>query len=201
MLPARSAPQPANGLPGRVARRGVGVDRRGLGSMELPDRCGAARPHEVETMKNFVLVALAVVMLWPAAATAQPTRGRATGRDDKVDRISRIIGDCERRTNDLKQAVNRAWGRGDRRNNDELDRNAILLERALNRVRVTWDRAHEYQRTRGTIGPAIEAGRAVNRTLSGHRLSSRLIQEWKAIKSELMNLAEIFEQPPIRWDR
>jgi hypothetical protein len=165
------------------------------------DPWSRAKAPEGTIMKKYLLLLVSVALLWPAVATAQPSRGRSTGRDDKVERISRTIGDCERRTNDLKQAVNRAWGRGDRRNNDELDRSATQLERALNRVRATWDRAHDYQRTRGTIGAAIEAGRAVNRTLSRHRLSSRLSPEWKAIKAELMNLAEIFEQPPIRWDR
>jgi hypothetical protein len=150
-------------------------------------------------MKKFLLVFVSVVLLWPAVASAQSTAGRATGPNDKVERVARVIRDCEVRTNDFRQAVERAWGRTRRSNNDELDRSAVRLERALNRVRDAWNRDQDFRRARGYVGAAIEAGKGVNRALSRHRLSSRLSPEWKAIKAELMNLAEIFEQPPIRW--
>jgi hypothetical protein len=152
------------------------------------------------TMRKYLLLALAVALLWPAAVNAQSSRDRSRGRtDDRGERIARIIRDCEQRTNEFKQAVDRSWGRGERRNNDELDRNAAQMERALNRVRDAWNRDRDYQRTRGSVGAAITAGKAVSRTLGRHRLSSRVTREWDAIKTELNNLAEIFEQPRIRW--
>ena len=148
-------------------------------------------------MKKYLLFVVVLALLWPAVANAQQSRNRG-GRDDRSDRIARIIRDCEQRTNDFLRAVQRAWG-NDRHNNDALDRDASKLERALNRVRDTWNRDRDYGRTRNSIGAAIDAGKGVNRTLSRHRLSQRVEQEWSAIRTELNNLAEVFEQPRIRW--
>jgi hypothetical protein len=148
-------------------------------------------------MKKYVLLVIALTLLWPAVAKAQPRRGRM-GRDDQGERIARVIRDCEQRTNDFLQAVERAWGR-ERHSGDELDRGAVRLERALNRVRDSWNRDHDYRRTRGSVGAATDAGRDINRLLRRHRLNSRVEREWMAIRTELDNLAEVFQQPRIRW--
>ena len=147
-------------------------------------------------MRRHLPFILVLILLLPVVGKAQ-TRGR-NSRDDRSERIARVIGDCEQRTNEFLKAVESAWGR-ERHNNDVLDRNAAKLERALNRVRDSWNRDHNYGRTRGNIGAAINAGRDVNRTLSHHRLNQRVSREWGAIKTELDNLAEVFEQPRIRW--
>jgi len=147
-------------------------------------------------MRRYLQFIVVLALLLPVAAKAQ-SRGR-NGRDDRSERIARVIGDCEQRTNEFLKAVESAWGR-ERHNNDQLDRDAARLEQALNRVRDSWNRNHDYGRTRGNIGAAITAGRNVNRTLSHHRLGPRVTQEWGAIKTELDNLAEVFEQPRIRW--
>ena len=151
-------------------------------------------------MRRSLLFVVLLALLWPAVAKAQPPRDRGGRRgDDRGERIARVIRDCEERTNDFQRAVDRAWGR-DRHSNDELDRNATRLERALNRIRDSWNREHDYRRTSGNVGAAIDAGRDVNRTLFRHRLGPRLGREWDAIKTELNNLADVFEQPHIRWD-
>jgi hypothetical protein len=149
-------------------------------------------------MKKCLLFIAALALLWPAAAQAQGGRSRdrdARGRDE---RIARVIRDCEERTNDFLRAVERAWGR-DRHSGDELDRAASRLERALNHVRDSWNRDRDYRRTRSSIGAATDAGRDVNRILRRHRIASRVEREWDAIRTELNNLAETFEQPRIRW--
>lgn len=144
-------------------------------------------------MKRFVPLFMALVLLIPVVAQAQRYRERERG-----ERIARVIRDCEDRTDDFLRAVQRSWGR-DRHSDDELDRSAARLERSLNRVRDAWNRDRDYERTRRNVGAAIEAGRDVNRILRHHRLGSRVEREWGPIKSELNNLAEVFEQPRIRW--
>jgi hypothetical protein len=145
-----------------------------------------------------VVVVLSVLaVLWPAVAKAQQPRGRV-GQDERDQRVARVINDCEQRTNEFLRAVERAWG-PDRHNGDELDRSAARLEQALNRIRNSWDRNHDYRRTRSNVGAAIDASRRVNRILSHHRLGPRVEQEWRAIRNELDNLAEVFEQSRIRW--
>jgi hypothetical protein len=148
-------------------------------------------------MKRCLLLVIALTLLWPVVANAQPRRGRG-GRDDRDQQIARVIRDCEQRTNDFLRAVERAWGR-ERHSGDELDRGAVRLERALNRVRDSWNRDRDYRRTRSYVGAATNAGRDINRLLRRHRLNPHVEREWTAIRTELDNLAEVFEQPRIRW--
>jgi hypothetical protein len=147
-------------------------------------------------MRKYLPLVVALALLWPVVSNAQPRRDR--GRDERGERIERVIRDCEARTNDFLRAVERGWGR-ERHSGDQLDRDAVRLERALNRIRESWNRDRDYRRTRGNVGAAIDAGRDINRILRHHRLGSRLDREWGAIRSELNNLAEVFEQPRIRW--
>ena len=148
-------------------------------------------------MKRYLFAAVVLLLALPAIAAAQTHRDRG-GRDDRSERIARTIRDCEDRTNDFLRAVERSWGR-ERHNGDALDRDAQRLERSLNRIRDSWNRDHDYDRTRRNVGAAIDAGRDINRMLPQHRLGSQLDREWGAIKSELNNLAEVFDQPRIRW--
>ena len=147
-------------------------------------------------MRRYLPLIAMLALLLPVVAKAQ-SRGR-NSRDDRSERIDRVVRDCEQRTNEFLRAVESAWGR-ERHNNDELDRNAAKLERALNRVRDSWNRDHNYGRTRGNIGAALNAGRDINRTLAHHRLNQRVLREWGAIRTELDNLAQVFEMPRIRW--
>jgi hypothetical protein len=148
------------------------------------------------SIKKVVPVVIALALLWPAVAKAQPRRGG--GPDNRDERIARVIQDCEDRTNDFLRAVEHAWGR-DRHQGDPLDREAARLEQALNRIRDSWNREHNYRRTRGYVGTAIDAGKRVNRLLPRHRLGPRVEREWAAIRAELDHLAEVFEQPRSRW--
>lgn len=148
-------------------------------------------------MKKLTSLVMTLVLLVPVMAQAQRHRDRDR-RDDRGERIARVIRDCETRTDEFLRAVDRSWGR-ERHSGDELDRAAAQLERSLNRVRDAWNRDRDYDRTRRNVGAAIEAGKDVNRILRHHRMSSRVEREWGPIKSELNNLADVFEQPRIRW--
>ncbi len=148
------------------------------------------------SIRKALPVVMALALLWPAVAKAQPGRGR--GPEGRDERIARVIRDCEERTNDFLRAVEHAWGT-DRHTGDRLDREAARLEQALNRIRDSWNRDRDYRRTRGYVGTAVDAGRQVNRILRDHRLGPRVQREWGAIRNELNNLAEVFEQPRIRW--
>jgi hypothetical protein len=148
-------------------------------------------------MRRYLLVVLALALLWPVVAKAQPRRDRDS-RDARGERIARTIRDCEDRTNDFRRAVERSWGR-ERHSGDELDRSSEKLERSLNRIKESWNRERNYERTRRSVGAAIDAGRDISRILRRHRLSRQVEREWGAIRSELNNLAEVFDQPRIRW--
>ena len=148
-------------------------------------------------MKRFLPLLAALTLLFPVIASAQH-HDHDGHRDERGARIARVIRDCEDRTDDFKRAVNNSWGH-DRHREDELDRSAASLERSLNRIRDSWNHDHDYERTRRNVGAAIDSGREINRILRSHRNRSHLDREWGAIKSELNNLADVFEQPHIRW--
>jgi hypothetical protein len=149
-------------------------------------------------VKKYVLLVLALVLLLPAASRAQRSRDRDSDRRARFARIARVIADCEQRTNEFQRAVQKARGRT-RYREDDLDRHATRLERALNKIRESWNRDHDVERTRAYLGDAISVGRDINQTLARHELRSHVQKEWDAIRSELNNLAEVFGERRIRW--
>jgi hypothetical protein len=153
-------------------------------------------------MRKFLPLAAALAILLPAIALAQGRRDPGMQRGDRGERIARIIADCEQRTNEFHRAIERAQQRSEfrgRQQEDSLNRDASRLERELNIIRDSWNREHNPIRTRRYVGAAITAGRNINRALARHRLSPYVQTEWGAIRIELNNLAEVFEQPRIRW--
>src|ERR1035437_5276068 len=90
------------------------------------------RPHKTK----YVLLVVALVLLLPATSGAQRSRDRGS---DRRERIARVIADCEQRTNEFQRAVQRAREHS-RSREDDLERDATRLERALNKIRESWNR-------------------------------------------------------------
>ena len=153
-------------------------------------------------MKRFVWTSMAVVLLLPGFLAAQrgyPPRG---GRDGRNGNISRVVADCEERTNQfrvsLRAALDRSALNGTHRE-DQLNVDAERLVRAMDRVREAWNREHDPPKTRHFVDDAIAAGRDINRTMVARRLNPDVQRQWDAVRSELNRLAEAFELPRIRW--
>ncbi len=151
-------------------------------------------------MNKLLVLAIAATLLLPSSTHAQYRRDR----DDRGPRISTVIDDCEQRTDDFKRALARALDRsvldGSRRE-DELNADARQLARALDRLRESWNEDHDRERSRRNVRVAISAGRDINRTMMRHGLRGRVQDEWDALKAELNHLADVFEEPAIRWER
>jgi hypothetical protein len=150
-------------------------------------------------MKKYVWTSMAVVLLLPGVLAAQRSYPR---RDDRTGNISRVVADCEERTNQfrvsLRAALDRSALDGTRRE-DQLNVDAERLERAMNRVREAWNREHDPGRTRHFVSDAIAAGQDINRTMVRRRLNPDVQRQWDAVRGELNRLAEAFELPRIRW--
>jgi hypothetical protein len=150
-------------------------------------------------MKKYVWTSMAVALLLPGILAAQ--RGYPP-RDGRTANISRVVADCEERTNQfrvsLRAALDRSALNGTRRE-DQLNVDAERLERSMNRVREAWNREHDPPRTREFVNDAISAGRDINRTMAARRLNPNVQRQWDAVRSELNRLAEAFELPRIRW--
>jgi len=140
--------------------------------------------------RYFWIVAAAVSLLLPLA-TAQ-VRRPAGGR---VDQTTKVINDCEKRTNSFKRKV-RLKSRGDAPN---LQRDADNLEEAMNKVGDSWNKDHDLQKTRAYVTAAIASSQTLNRFMISYRGDPDLTNEWAAVKTELNALARQFSLPTIRW--
>ena len=150
-------------------------------------------------MKRYVWTSMAVALLLPGVLPAQrgyPPRG-GRGPD-----ISRVVADCEERSNQfrvsLRAALDRSGFNGTQRE-DQLNVDAQRMERSMNRVREAWNREHDPGRTRQFVSDAIAAGQDINRTMVRRRLNPDVQRQWEAVRMELNRLAEAFELPRIRW--
>jgi hypothetical protein len=172
-------------------------------------------------MKKIGVVAIAVALLLPVGLNAQGYQrdrdrrdrggpgdrrdqpGDRRGQDERRGRVAGVIADLERRTNEFRGALRRALDRSrldQTRREDELNRDASRLEQAANRLRESWNADRDFDRSRRNLAVAISAGQDINRTMSRHRLRGDVQREWGAVRRELNLLAEVFREPPIRWE-
>jgi hypothetical protein len=146
-------------------------------------------------------MAVAVALLLPGILAAQPRRDYPPRGGRGVD-ISRVVADCEERTNQfrvaLRAALDRSGLNGTQRE-DQLNVDAERLEHAMNRVREAWNREHDPPKTRHFVDDAITAGQDINRTMVRRRLNPGVQRQWDAVRAELNRLAEAFGLPRIRW--
>jgi hypothetical protein len=152
-------------------------------------------------MKKYLSLTIAAVLL-PGILSAQPNRRDRPPGEERIGNISRVIADCEGRTNEFKRALRAALDRSSLNNTnreDELNRDANRLEQAMNRVRESWNLEHDPSRTRRSVGDAIAYGQGINRTMIRRRLNPDVQRQWDIVRGELNRLAEAFELPKIRW--
>jgi hypothetical protein len=146
-------------------------------------------------MKSLV-IALAVAAILPGVVPAQPRR-YGQGRD-----IGRVIADCEERTNQFRRSFRYALDRGAYRDSmraDELNRHAERLERAMNRVRESWNRERNAAKTRQFVSQALSTSQEINQAMMRGRLHPEIQKQWFVVRNELNSLAEAFDLPRIRW--
>jgi hypothetical protein len=152
-------------------------------------------------MKKSLWMSMAVALLLAGILAAQPRRDYPP-RGGRGPDLSRVIADCEQRTNQfrvsLRAALDRSALNGTQRE-DELNVSAMRLERSMNLVREAWNRERDPGRTRRFVSDAIAVGQDINRTMVRRRLNPGVSRQWDAVRAELNRLAEAFELPRIRW--
>ena len=136
------------------------------------------------------VIAVALLFL-PAWAQAQ----RRVAPGARADQTTKVINDCEKRTNSFKRKV-RLKARGDAPN---LQRDADNLEEAMNKVGDSWNQDHDLQKTRAYVTAAIASSQTLNRFMVSYRGDPDLTNDWAAVKTELNALAREFKLPTIRW--
>jgi hypothetical protein len=153
-------------------------------------------------MRKFLTIGVACVLALSGLLAAE-RKPQDHGRPgDRVGRIGGVVADLERRTDEFQVALRRALDHSDLRGSgreDQLNKDASQLARAMDRLKESWNRDHDQGRSRRNAAAAISAGRDLNRTMSRHRLRDSVQREWSAVRDELNRLAEAFDEPKIRW--
>jgi hypothetical protein len=128
---------------------------------------------------------------------------RHTGeRQWQFEETTRIINDCERRTNDFKGILRHALAesRLDHSGREkQLNRAAERLEDVMDHVGDSWNRDQNPAETRKFVAEAIAVSRDINKAMIKWHLNPEAEREWDAVRAELNRLAETFSLQKIRW--
>jgi hypothetical protein len=134
-----------------------------------------------------------------------PTQAQVRYRGERgwqVEETTRIINDCERRTNAFKGMLRHAINESPldhSRREEQLNRDADRLENALDHVGDSWNRDHDPGKTQRFVAEAIAVSRDINNTMLKWQLNPEAEREWDAVRAELNRLAATFGLRPIRW--
>ena len=154
-------------------------------------------------MKRRLFTTLSMALLVTGAAAAQYRRDSPPrGSGDRHQSISRVVADCEERTNVFQRSFRRALEhkgyRGSMRQAD-LNRHADSLEHAMNRVRDSWNRDRDPDKTRHFVSQAIDISQSINRVMNTNRFHPDLHSQWSGVRIDLNRLAESFGLPRLTW--
>jgi hypothetical protein len=134
-----------------------------------------------------------------------PTEAQVRHREEQrwqIEETTRIINDCEKRTNAfkgiLRHAINESRLDHSRREK-QLNRDADRLEDAMDHVGDSWNRDHKPGKTRRFVAEAIAVSKDINKTMIRWHLNPEAEREWDAVRAELNRLAETFGLRKIRW--
>src|SRR5688500_6168678 len=98
-------------------------------------------------MKVIAGLVIALVMI-ATDSTAQIRRG---GGGARVEETTKIINECERRTNGFKKTLDRALARDNVRagqgREDQLNANASRLENQFDKIGDSWNKDHDMNKT------------------------------------------------------
>ena len=146
-------------------------------------------------MNRYAWIAAGMLLLsgLAPAQVRRPPAGAAGG--NKVEETTKVINDCEKRTNTFKRDV-RLKLKGDA---PKLQRDADSLEESMNKVGDSWNRDHDPQKTRGFVTASIAVGQQINGYFTTIKGSGDLTNQWAAVRTELNRLAQTFNLPAIRW--
>jgi len=131
------------------------------------------------------------------------TAGAQYREHERGSDIARVIRDCEDRTSVFERSFRHALERSDYHGSfrqDELNRHADELERAMGKLHETWNRERDVEKTRHFVDEAIRVSRDINHVMNRERFYPGLQDQWAAVRAELNHLAEAFGLPRLRWE-
>lgn len=156
----------------------------------------------MRTTHTLPTLAICAFLFAPMAA-AQGGRWYRTpiGPDQSYRDITRIINNCEDRTDDFRGSLRRALNNSpfdNSRREQVLRARADQLERALDRTGDSWNRDRDPERTRYYVREALDAGREINAAMRYLRLDYEVERDWAAIRAQLNALGRAFRVGELR---
>jgi len=159
-------------------------------------------------MKKLLLFTVAMATLLAGSLRAEHDHGdferdRHPDRREWIGRISGVVRDCDQRATEFRTALARALNHSrldGTREENHLNEAARRLDHAIDRLRETWNRDRDPERSRRHVREAIEASRSINWALETHQVHGRVQGEWEVLRGELNRLAEVFNEPRIHWE-
>lgn len=138
----------------------------------------------------------------PALAQRRRRR-RAVARAAGVTRadVSRLIANCERRSDAFRKTLDRALDRnpaldGTQRE-DALNKQAKRLENELDQVKKEFNRRDDYRDIKSNVQKALTAGRDINLTMINRKMGGPAESDWAVLRSDLNALATVYGVTPI----
>jgi hypothetical protein len=159
-------------------------------------------------MKKLFLVSVAMTTLFCGALRGEREHGeydrdRHPDRREWIGQISNVVRDCDQRATEFRGALARALDHSrldGTRQEEHLNEAARRLDHAISRLRESWNRERDPERSRMHVREAIEASRSINWALETHQVHGRVQREWDVLRGELNRLAEVFREPRIHWE-
>jgi len=125
-------------------------------------------------------------------------------RREWLSQIAAVIRDCDQRATEFRSVLAHALDRSrldGTRAEDRLNEQARRLDAAISRLRESWNRERDPERSREHVREAIAAAREINWAVETDQVRGRVQHEWDVLREELNRLAETFREPPIHWER
>ena len=155
-------------------------------------------------MKKLLFFAFAIPTLLAGSLRAQDDRPRHPDRREWMGQIAVIVRDCDLRATEFRSALARTLDRSrldGTRAEDQLNEQARRLDVAIHRLRESWNREHDPERSREQVREAVAAARELNWAIETDQVRGRVQHEWDVLRAELNRLAGTFHEPQIRWER
>ena len=84
---------------------------------------------------------------------------------------------------------------------DRLNEQARRLDVAISRLRESWNRERDPEKSREHVREAVAAAREINWAIETDQVRGRVQHEWDVLRAEVNRLAAVFHEPQIRWER
>lgn len=144
------------------------------------------------------IVALAVSSLLMVSAFGQ---GRARGRFYSKSDVDRIIKRVETRSDEFKDAVDKALDRSrldGTRKEDNINEQVKELEKALDNLRSDFDRTDTWRETHNEVRAVLNQADEVGRIVKRNQFPAHVERGWIALRTDLNTLAGIYNLPRLR---